>query len=234
MTMSRTDVPARWRRALPDSGGLAHPRVLLRHHVPKRELESLATRYEELLDGTRDIHMPIPHWNGLELIAVSNVLLIASERPFSALQHRTVLSAVVADIGAYARRVGVTVIAGCEIEPIPPGLRARCDFGCGIVLEAVEHVRLAGESAVPADRLPRNKIRLFVPAPPPLHAPIVRSLRVAHDLPSNLSDAAAVGDLTVVSTNSPLLHTDSATADLTGFGTGLAGGLGVATVVPIA
>jgi len=232
-----TRPPTGWKRQYIDSSHLTTPRVLLRHLVAKDTLDNTAAYYEHLLDGHRDVHMPIPQWNGLEIIIISNVILIASDVAFTPTQRSTLLSAVVADAAVYTARPGVRIIPGHGLEPIPPGTRARCDFGHGVIVEAVEHRPLAGETPRPPRRRPSRKIQLAITTPPAAHYGLVTALAHAHQLPrlhSATATTSSVGDIVV---SSDAANTTATVANPTGQQghsplTQICGGIGTATVVP--
>jgi len=179
----------------------------LRQLVSKDALHATASHYETLLDGDRDIHMPIPQWNGLEIIVISNVILIASDTAFTTTQRRTLLSAIVGNIHSYALRPEAEILPGCEIEPIPPGVRARCDFGLGIIVEAVEHCPLPGETAIPPIRRPSNAINLTINTTPVRKNALITALAHAHHIPppAATSGPTSIGNITVT-TNLPAPH----------------------------
>lgn len=173
-----TDPPAdRWFRTRPDSSVLGRPRLLARLLIDLDELDDRIALYERLQGVPADLRMPIPDFGGLELAAVGDVLLIASERRFTPVQRRTAYSLIVPSLTA---QLGLLVPTGTTVveptEEIVPGRRARVRYPDGSLAELVEHrprpgelpdprpgisvreatdtgVRLLARRAVPADRL---------------------------------------------------------------------------------
>jgi hypothetical protein len=166
--MQATD---RWFRTRPDSLDLDRPRLLARQLIDLADLDDRIDHYQRLLGIAADLRMPIPDFGGLELAAVGNVLLIASERPFTAMQRRTAYSLIVPSLEGQLRRL--ERLGGTVLEPpetIVPGARARVRYADGVIAELVEHrprpgelpqanplrltptgVRLLARRAVPAD-----------------------------------------------------------------------------------
>ncbi|MFJ8443126.1 VOC family protein [Kitasatospora griseola] len=142
--------PERWFRTRPDSSALPRPRLLARSLIDVRDLDDHLAFYERLLGLPADLRMPIPDFGGLELAAVGNLLLIASERPFTAVQRRTAYSLIVPSLDrqlALLDGTGTTVLE--PPEPILPGARARVRYPDGTVAELVEHRPWNGEEARP-------------------------------------------------------------------------------------
>ncbi len=139
-------IPDRWFRTVPDSAALSHSRILSRVLVPLAQLDEQIADYEALQGCRADLRMPIPDFGGLELAAVGGVLLIASERPFTAIQKRTRFSLIVPDLDhqiEIAPEVGAQILE--PVERILPGRRARLRYRGGVIAELVEHRPLAGE-----------------------------------------------------------------------------------------
>ncbi|WP_152645024.1 lactoylglutathione lyase [Kitasatospora griseola] len=142
--------PERWFRTRPDSSALPRPRLLARSLIDVRDLDDHLAFYERLLGVPADLRMPIPDFGGLELAAVGNLLLIASERPFTAVQRQTAYSLIVPSLDrqlALLDGTGTTVLE--PPEPILPGARARVRYPDGTVAELVEHRPWKGEQARP-------------------------------------------------------------------------------------
>lgn len=138
----------RWFRTCPDSSVLPRPRLLARSLIHVSELDDSIGFYERLLGTPADLRMPIPDFGGLELAAVGNLLLIASERPFTPIQRRTSFSLVVPSLTdelAKLDRAGGDVLE--PAEDIVPGSRARVSYPDGAVAELVEHRPRPGERA---------------------------------------------------------------------------------------
>ncbi|PWI45501.1 VOC family protein [Streptomyces sp. ICBB 8177] len=152
-------LPERWFRTLPDASGLERSRVLARSLIPLAELDRHIAFHEDLLGVPASLRMPIPDFGGLELAAVGDLLLIASERPFTPVQRRTAYSLIVpslADELARLEGTGTTVLE--PVEDILPGARARVRYPDGTLAELVEHRPRPGETpcppAVPEGRVP--------------------------------------------------------------------------------
>ncbi|MEV7122940.1 VOC family protein [Kitasatospora griseola] len=163
--------PERWFRTRPDSSALPRPRLLARSLIDVRDLDDHLAFYERLLGVPADLRMPIPDFGGLELAAVGNLLLIASERPFTAVQRQTAYSLIVPSLDrqlALLDGTGTTVLE--PPEPILPGARARVRYPDGTVAELVEHRPWKGEQARPGVSTdphlatPRLLVRRAVPA----------------------------------------------------------------------
>ncbi|MFJ1792322.1 VOC family protein [Kitasatospora griseola] len=145
--------PERWFRTRPDSSALSRPRLLARSLIDVRDLDDHLAFYERLLGLPADLRMPIPDFGGLELAAVGNLLLIASERPFTAVQRRTAYSLIVPSLDRQLALLDGTDTTVLEPpEPILPGARARVRYPDGTVAELVEHRPWNGEEARPSDR----------------------------------------------------------------------------------
>ncbi|MFC7869483.1 VOC family protein [Streptomyces murinus] len=143
-------LPDRWFRTTPDSALLARPRLLARSLIDVAVLDDRIRSYERLTATPADLRMPIPDFGGLELAAVGNMLLIASARPFTAIQRQTAYSVIVPSLdGALSRlnQVGATVLE--PPERILPGSRARVRFPDGAIAELVEHRPNPGEQPCP-------------------------------------------------------------------------------------
>lgn len=158
----QTSPDTRWYRKTPDSSVLDSPRLLARSLLPLPQLDDQITYYEALLGISADLRMPIPDFGGLELAAVGNVLLIASERAFTPVQRRTSYSLIVPQLRHQLKRL--TALDATIVEPeerIMPGSRARVRYPDGSLAELVEHRPRPGEAAVqPAERAPTN-VHLF-------------------------------------------------------------------------
>jgi predicted enzyme related to lactoylglutathione lyase len=144
-------LPERWFRTRPDSSVLARPRLLARSLIDVSELDDAIAFYEWLLGEPADLRMPIPDFGGLELAAVGNLLLIASSRPFTPIQHSTAYSLIVPSLDeqlAALRDTGTEVLE--PPEAILPGARARVRYPDGAIAELVEHRPQPGEQARPA------------------------------------------------------------------------------------
>ncbi|WP_157815384.1 VOC family protein [Kitasatospora sp. CB02891] len=144
--------PERWFRTRPDSSALPRPRLLARSLIDVRDLDDHLAFYERLLGVPADLRMPIPDFGGLELAAVGNLLLIASERPFTAVQRQTAYSLIVPSLDrqlALLDGTGTTLLE--PPEPILPGARARVRYPDGMVAELVEHRPWKGEEARPSE-----------------------------------------------------------------------------------
>ncbi|WP_252396571.1 VOC family protein [Streptantibioticus parmotrematis] len=152
-------LPERWFRTLPDSSGLERSRVLARSLIPLAELDRHIAFHEDLLGVPASLRMPIPDFGGLELAAVGDLLLIASERPFTPVQRRTAYSLIVPSLTDELTRLedtGTTVLE--PVESILPGARARVRYPDGTLAELVEHRPQPGEiprpPSVPEGRVP--------------------------------------------------------------------------------
>jgi len=158
----QTSPDARWFRKTPDSSTLDRPRLLARSLLPLPQLDDQIAYYEALLGVSADLRMPIPDFGGLELAAVGNVLLIASERAFTPIQRRTSYSLIVPELQHQLKRLTALDVAIVEPEErIMPGSRARVRYPDGSLAELVEHRPRPGETAVrPAERASTN-VRLF-------------------------------------------------------------------------
>ncbi|MGX4734372.1 VOC family protein [Kitasatospora griseola] len=168
--------PERWFRARPDSSALPRPRLLARSLIDVRDLDDHLAFYERLLGVPADLRMPIPDFGGLELAAVGNLLLIASERPFTAVQRQTAYSLIVPSLDrqlALLDGTGTTVLE--PPEPILPGARARVRYPDGTVAELVEHRPWKGEEARPSEG------RDGVSTDPHLATPRLLVRRAVHD-----------------------------------------------------
>lgn len=151
--MQATD---RWFRTRPDSLDLDRPRLLARLLIDLADLDDRIDYYQRLLGIAADLRMPIPDFGGLELAAVGNVLLIASERPFTAMQRSTAYSLIVPSLEGQLRRL--ERLGGSVLEPpedIVPGARARVRYADGMIAELVEHRPRPGEFPQP------NPLRLM-------------------------------------------------------------------------
>jgi predicted enzyme related to lactoylglutathione lyase len=145
--MQTTD---RWFRTRPDSLDLDRPRLLARQLLDLADLDDRIDYYQRLLGTAADLRMPIPDFGGLELAAVGNLLLIASERPFTAMQRRTAYSLIVPSLDGQLRRL--ERLGGSVLEPpesIVPGARARVRYADGMIAELVEHRPRPGEFPQP-------------------------------------------------------------------------------------
>jgi catechol 2,3-dioxygenase-like lactoylglutathione lyase family enzyme len=143
-------LPDRWFRSTPDSSVLPRSRLLARLLIDVADLDECIAFYEWLLGVPADLRMPIPDFGGLELAAVGNVLLIASERSFTAIQRATAYSLIVPSLAtelATLHRAGGTVLE--PVEAILPGTRARVRYPDGAIAELVEHRPRPGESPAP-------------------------------------------------------------------------------------
>ncbi|MFF8772516.1 lactoylglutathione lyase [Kitasatospora sp. NPDC015120] len=138
--------PERWFRTRPDSSVLTRPRLLARSLIHATDLDDHIAFYEHLLHVDADLRMPIPDFGGLELAAVGNLLLIASERPFTPVQRRTAYSLIVPSLTAQLTLLHTTATTVLEApEPILPGARARVRYPDGQLAELVEHRPYHGE-----------------------------------------------------------------------------------------
>ncbi|MGI5338487.1 VOC family protein [Streptomyces sp. CA-181903] len=143
---ARTPAADRWFRTRPDSSSLDRPRLLARLLIDLADLDDRIAFYERLLGVPADLRMPIPDFGGLELAAVGNLLLIASERPFTPVQRRTAYSLIVPSLTGQLRlleRTGTEVLE--PVEAIKPGSRARVRYPDGSLAELVEHRPQPGE-----------------------------------------------------------------------------------------
>ncbi len=147
---ARTPAADRWFRTRPDSSSLDRPRLLARLLIELADLDDRIAFYERLLGVPADLRMPIPDFGGLELAAVGNLLLIASERPFTPVQRRTAYSLIVPSL---AGQLGLLERTGTEVlepvEAIKPGSRARVRYPDGSLAELVEHRPQPGERPSP-------------------------------------------------------------------------------------
>ncbi|GGY71376.1 MULTISPECIES: VOC family protein [Streptomyces] len=145
-----TPLPDRWFRTIPDSAGLARPRLLARSLIDVGRLDENIRGYEKLTGVASDLRMPIPDFGGLELAAVDTMLLIASARPFTPIQRQTAYSVIVPSLDAELDRLRPS---GTEVleppETILPGSRARVRYPDGSIAELVEHRPQPGEVARP-------------------------------------------------------------------------------------
>ncbi|MFF2353468.1 lactoylglutathione lyase [Kitasatospora sp. NPDC058115] len=138
--------PERWFRTRPDSSVLTRPRLLARSLIHATDLDDHITFYEHLLAVDADLRMPIPDFGGLELAAIGNLLLIASERPFTPMQRRTAYSLIVPSLTTQLTLLHTTATTVLEApEPILPGARARVRYPDGQLAELVEHRPYPGE-----------------------------------------------------------------------------------------
>ncbi|PAU50868.1 lactoylglutathione lyase [Streptomyces albireticuli] len=140
----------RWFRTWPDSSVLDRPRLMARSLIDLADLDDQIVFYERLLGVPADLRMPIPDFGGLELAAVGNLLLIASERPFTPVQRRTAYSLIVPSLAgqlALLERTGTSVLE--PVETILPGSRARVRYPDGLLAELVEHRPRPGERPAP-------------------------------------------------------------------------------------
>ncbi|MFI0739950.1 VOC family protein [Streptomyces sp. NPDC021100] len=147
---ARTPAADRWFRTRPDSSSLDRPRLLARLLIDLADLDDRIAFYERLLGVPADLRMPIPDFGGLELAAVGDLLLIASERPFTPVQRRTAYSLIVPSLAGQLRlleRTGTEVLE--PAEAIKPGARARVRYPDGSLAELVEHRPQPGERPSP-------------------------------------------------------------------------------------
>lgn len=153
-------LPDRWFRTMPDSALLAGPRLLARSLIDVAVLDDRIRSYERLTATPADLRMPIPDFGGLELAAVGNMLLIASARPFTAIQRQTAYSVIVPSLdGALGRlnQVGATVL-----EPrsgFSPAAAPACGFPTARSPNSSSTAPTRANS-----RVPRNRGRPGVPA----------------------------------------------------------------------
>lgn len=133
-------LPDRWFRTHPDSSVFDRPRLLARSLLNVAELDDRIPFYERLLGVAGDLRMPIPDFGGLELAAVGNLLLIASDMPFTPIQRETAFSLIVPSLNNQLEKL---LYAGATIleppESILPGSRARVRYPDGSIAELVEH-----------------------------------------------------------------------------------------------
>lgn len=147
---AKTPASDRWFRTRPDSSVLDRPRLLARSLIDLADLDDRIAFYEHLLGVPADLRMPIPDFGGLELAAVGNLLLIASERPFTPVQRRTAYSLIVPSLAGQLRLLERTGTAVLEpVEVIKPGSRARVRYPDGSLAELVEHRPRPGELPCP-------------------------------------------------------------------------------------
>lgn len=159
--------PERWFRTRPDSSALTRPRLLARSLIGLPDLDEHIDYYENLLGVPADLRMPIPDFGGLELAAVGDLLLIASSRAFTPIQHQTRYSLIVPHLQQQLDLLDATRTTVLEPpEPILPGARARVRYPDGTLAELVEHRPWPGEQPRPARPgtrpadLPASGIRL--------------------------------------------------------------------------
>lgn len=153
----------RWFRTTPDSSVLRRPRLLARSMIALADLDEHIGVYERLLNARADLRMPIPDFGGLELAAVGDLLLIASDRPFTPIQLKTTYSLIVPSLAgrlAALQPLGVTVMEPPEM--IVPGSRARVRFPDATIAELVEHRPRPRETAAELGSTDGSAVRFLV------------------------------------------------------------------------